>query len=74
MRYFVNLRQVKSRIGVRSEVLVMVWEAFEKHGIQPPYPHHEITVKGNIPLLTAVPNTVGVAAGPSSTYEMRDLI
>lgn len=45
VRYYINLRQVKSRVGVRSEVLVAIWEVFEKHGIQPPYPHHEIFLK-----------------------------
>lgn len=45
VRYFINLRQVKSRVGVRSDVLIAIWEAFEKHGIQPPYPHHEVHVK-----------------------------
>ncbi|HLB57626.1 MAG TPA: mechanosensitive ion channel domain-containing protein, partial [Gammaproteobacteria bacterium] len=53
VRYFINVRQVKSRIGMRSEVLMDIWEAFEKQGIQPPYPHHEIYVKGgpSTPLL-----------------------
>jgi potassium efflux system protein len=52
VRYFINLRQIKSRIGLRSEVLLAIWEAFEKHGMQPPYPHHEISVKSHSPLLT----------------------
>ena len=47
VRYYINLRQVKSRVGVRSEVLMAIWDAFEKHGIQPPYPHHEIFVTNN---------------------------
>ncbi|MEO8401261.1 MAG: mechanosensitive ion channel domain-containing protein [Gammaproteobacteria bacterium] len=47
VRYYINLRQVKSRVGLRSEVLMAIWDAFEKHGIQPPYPHHEIYLKGN---------------------------
>lgn len=51
VRYYINLRQVKSRVGVRSEVLVAIWEKFEEHGIQPPYPHHEIFLKaGQLPL------------------------
>ncbi len=45
IRYFINLRNVKSRMGVRSEVLMAIWEVFEKHGIKPPYPHHEISIK-----------------------------
>ena len=46
VRYFINLRQVKSRIGLRSEVLFAIWESFEKYGIQSPYPHQEIYLKG----------------------------
>jgi potassium efflux system protein len=51
IRYYINLRQVVSRTGVRSEVLMAIWEAFEKDGIKPPYPHHEIYLKGNLPLM-----------------------
>lgn len=51
VRYFVNLRQIKSRVSVRSEVLMNIWETFEKHGIQPPYPQHEVLIKGGLPLL-----------------------
>lgn len=51
IRYFINLRHVKSRVGVRSEVLIAIWEVFESRGIKPPYPHHEIYVKGGMPLL-----------------------
>lgn len=47
VRYFINLRQVKSRLGLRSDVMLAIWEAFEKHGIQPPYPHHEVHVRGD---------------------------
>jgi small-conductance mechanosensitive channel len=47
VRYFINLRQIKSRIGLRSEVLMAVWETFEKHGIQPPYPHQEVHLRGD---------------------------
>lgn len=50
IRYYVNLRHIKSRIGVRSEVLVAIWEAFEREGIKPPYPHHEIYLQGRLPL------------------------
>ena len=48
VRYYVNLRQIKSRVGVRSEVLIAIWGAFERHGIQPPYPHHEIYLRGSL--------------------------
>ncbi len=47
VRYFVNLRQIKSRIGLRSEVLMAIWQAFEAHEIHPPYPYHEIHVKNS---------------------------
>ncbi len=46
VRYYINLRQVKSRLGMRSQVLIAIWDAFEKKGIQPPYPHHEVFVQG----------------------------
>lgn len=45
VRYYLNIRQVKSRIGLRSEVLLAVWEAFEQQGIHTPYPHQEIYLK-----------------------------
>ncbi|MDR3492578.1 MAG: mechanosensitive ion channel [Gammaproteobacteria bacterium] len=45
VRYFVNLRQVKSRSSLRSEVLTAIWEAFKIHNIQPPYPPQEIHVR-----------------------------
>jgi potassium-dependent mechanosensitive channel len=48
IRYFINLRQVKSRIGLRSEVLMAIWDAFEKHGIKPSYPHQEIHLNGEL--------------------------
>jgi len=49
IRYFLNLRLVKSRPRLRSEVLVDIWQAFEKHGIKAPYPHRQIlTDKKNI--------------------------
>lgn len=48
VRYYINLRQIKSRPGLRSEVLIAIWDAFEKHDIKPPYPHHEISVKGGL--------------------------
>jgi potassium efflux system protein len=51
VRFFINLRQVKSRTSVRSEVLMAIWEMFEKSGIKPPYPHHEIFVSNAVPLL-----------------------
>jgi len=46
VRYYTNLRQIKSRAALRSEVLIDIWDAFEKNGIQPPYPHHEVYLKG----------------------------
>jgi potassium efflux system protein len=54
VRYYVNLRHVKSRIGVRSEVLMAIWDAFDANGIKPPYPHHEIHVQNSLQTLPAV--------------------
>lgn len=51
VRYYINLHQVKSRTAVRSDVLIAIWDMFEKSGIKPPYPHHEIYVSNHIPLL-----------------------
>lgn len=51
VRYYVNLRQIKSRVSVRSEVLMAIWQTFEKHGIQHPFPQHEVHIK-NLPLLS----------------------
>ncbi len=45
VRYYVNLRQVKSRICARSDVLMAMWDAFKQEGIQAPYPHHEVHVQ-----------------------------
>lgn len=45
VRYFVNIRQVPSRIGVMSKVLISIWDAFAEHKIQPPYPQREIVLK-----------------------------
>ncbi len=56
VRYFINLRQVRSRLVLRSEVLLAIWDAFEKRGILPPYPHQEVHMRGALPqqqLLTA---------------------
>jgi potassium-dependent mechanosensitive channel len=45
VRYFINLRQVRSRIVFRSEVLTAIWQAFEENGIKAPHPQHEILLK-----------------------------
>jgi potassium efflux system protein len=44
IRYYINLRKVPSRVGLRSEILMQIWNLFEKHGISPPYPQHEVLV------------------------------
>ncbi len=48
VRYYINVRQVKSRYALRSEVLIAIWDVFEKHGIKAPHPQHEIYVKGGV--------------------------
>lgn len=56
VRYFVNLCQIRSRISVRSDVLMTIWTVFEKHGVKHPFPHHEVHIKtdvsNDLPLLT----------------------
>ncbi len=42
LRFYVNIRQVRSRTMVVSGLLMAIWEAFEQHGIKPPYPQQEI--------------------------------
>jgi len=49
LRYFVNIRQVTSRVSVMSSVLMSVWDAFAQHGIKPPYPQHEIFLRNDHP-------------------------
>lgn len=49
LRYFVNIRQVKSRTNVMSAVLMRIWDAFAAHGIEPPYPQQEIVLRREMP-------------------------
>ncbi len=51
VRYFVNIRQVKSRTSVMSVVLMAIWEAFIQHGIKPPHPQQEIVLRNEMPRL-----------------------
>lgn len=53
LRYFVNIRQVRSRTMVVSALLMSIWEMFEKHGIKPVYQRQEIVLQ-NEPLLETV--------------------
>lgn len=49
LRYYVNIRQVKSRTSVLSTVLMQIWDEFGAHGIKPPYPQHEVFLRGELP-------------------------
>ena len=53
LRFFVNIRLVKSRICVISDVLITIWDAFAAHGIKPPYPQNEIFLRGEMADLLA---------------------
>lgn len=57
VRYYINVRMVKSRVSVRSEVLFAIWDTFEHHGIELPYPLHEIKLREGVdkllPLLSS---------------------
>lgn len=52
LRYYVNIRQVKSRVSVLSSVLMQIWDAFTLHGIKPPYPLHQVHIKNEMPLIS----------------------
>ena len=54
IRYFVNIRQVKSRTSVLSSVLMLIWDEFTRHGIKPPYPQHEIFLRNDVPTLSTI--------------------
>ena len=47
VRYYVNIRQVKSRTMVASMLLMAIWDAFGVNGIKPPYPQQEIFIRNN---------------------------
>lgn len=53
IRYYVNVRQVHSRVSVRSDVLFALWSTFDRHGIKVPNLQHEILIKSQPPLLPA---------------------
>lgn len=55
VRYFVNIRQVKSRTSVLSVVLMAIWDAFAVHGIKPPYPQAEVFLRNEMPAITFQP-------------------
>lgn len=48
LRYYVNIKQIRSRAIVASELLSSIWEAFMLHGIKPPYPQHEVFLRDDI--------------------------
>jgi potassium efflux system protein len=51
IRYYVNIRQVKSRTSVASSVLMQIWDIFTLHGIKPPFPQQEIVLKSEMPMI-----------------------
>jgi len=54
IRYYVNIRQIKSRTSVVSDVLMSIWDTFGEHGIKPPYPQQEILIRrGELPVTIA---------------------
>lgn len=52
IRYYVNIRQIKSRTSVISQLLLNLWDEFTKHGIKPPYPQHQILLKSDLPSIS----------------------
>lgn len=51
LRYFLNIRQVKSRQGLKSEILADIWDVFSAHGVKPCYPHREVMVRKEMELI-----------------------
>lgn len=58
IRYFVNIRQIKSRTSVISNVLMQIWDVFVLHGIKPPYPQQEIVIRNEMPTMDRFPKIV----------------
>lgn len=58
IRFFVNIRQVKSRISVISNVHMHIWDTFEAQGIKPPYPQRQVFLHSDRPMMEVV--TAGV--------------
>lgn len=57
LRYFVNIRQVSSRVAVTSDVLMRIWDVFAEHDIKAPYPKQEVLLRadwkvGDLPVVT----------------------
>jgi potassium efflux system protein len=57
LRYFVNVRQVKSRTSVKSSILMTIWDEFALHGIQPPMQSQEIVIKRETPTIEYRPSS-----------------
>lgn len=58
IRYFVNIRQVKSRTSVISNVLMHIWDAFAAQGIKPPYPQQEILLRSEKIPMDVIPRVL----------------
>jgi potassium efflux system protein len=58
IRYYVNIRQVKSRVSVTSGILMQIWDTFAIHGIKPIYPQREIVLKNEMPAIENFPKTI----------------
>lgn len=56
IRYYVNVRQVRSRVSVMSAVLMRMWDEFVAHGVKPAYPQHEVFLKGDTKAMRALEN------------------
>lgn len=72
VRYFINLQQVKSRFGLRSEILLAIWDAFERNGIQPPYPHQEVYLRSEMPA-KSIPHEGNLIAASFMKDALKDV-
>ncbi len=58
IRYYVNIRQITSRVAVLSEILMTLWDEFSKRGIKPPYPQQEVYLRrGAVPTASFIDET-----------------
>jgi potassium-dependent mechanosensitive channel len=44
LHYYTHLRS-SSRLGVRSEIMLSIWDAFRREGVDIPFPHRELFVR-----------------------------
>jgi potassium-dependent mechanosensitive channel len=57
IHYYTRIRS-QSRLGVRSEILLQIWDAFKREGIDIPFPHRELYIREWPPQAAGAPRPV----------------